>query len=765
MRRTLLCCVVAFLLLGCEDGGAMGGGGGGRGGRTGDAGVVTDAGDPLPPPVLSGVSASEGPWGQQIVLTGENLRVPSVVHLAGGPDRGVPLQLTDAGTLTFRYPFPAAGAMSFEMNGETFGTATYQPDLLAATLAPEGPFVARAFRGARPFRSDSIALWFLEAGKVGIAIKSSGGNLEERLLAAPLPIANVTFESTTSEGLFGAAIGERPEGGFEIFTANDSALTSTGLVLPDLRTDLLAAGVDSVGPYVWLFFDGGFNRYRAPLFGGGAWTRDRGPLDPPEGMGEVATVAAQGDALGVSWSEHFSECFFLVCEDGYRMKVAITDIIGNGYTVSTVARAGGKTPDLFRIRANPADQWLAEMCVEVPPRWIIVLVFPFYIPGHYTCARAWRDGEGNWRSLPGVAAAGLTETGAVTALEDELEISTGRWAPLPDGGVVEEERRYLLWPAENVVAAEASRDGVLHVAVTSEQGLLFPYGGCPAQPCGAGRRCVDGACECDPDQCEGCCLDGICRPGGEQKACGSPGEVCSDCREDSADTCGPDGCQCGDGPSCSPGSRCSAGTCVCDTFSCPDGCCAEGVCRVAEVAACGTDGEACGACDALSADNCGDGACRCGNNKACAAGRQCVAGVCECNSTSCPDGCCRGGFCEAGQATEACGSGGALCQDCGFRGEACGAGGCVCGSGPACGDGQRCSGGTCICDATSCPGGCCASGACQAPSLTQCGTGGEACLTCNPTRANACNASGDCACGNGPACPNGLTCQNGLCLL
>lgn len=51
-----------------------------------------------------------------------------------------------------------------------------------------------------------------------------------------------------------------------------------------------------------------------------------------------------------------------------------------------------------------------------------------------------------------------------------------------------------------------------------------------------------------------------------------------------------------------------------------------------------------------------------------------------------------------------------------------------------------------------CPEGCCMSGICTAPTFSTCGTGGVACVTCDPHLANMCDARGVCTCGVNAAC-------------
>jgi hypothetical protein len=103
---------------------------------------------------------------------------------------------------------------------------------------------------------------------------------------------------------------------------------------------------------------------------------------------------------------------------------------------------------------------------------------------------------------------------------------------------------------------------------------------------------------------------------------------------------------------------------VCNMRSCPTGCCAGGVCTAPSLAACGTLGGTCLACNPMAADNCSAvGRCQCGLTAPCASGSRCGNGACVCDATSCP-GCCDGDVCRAGTAKGKCGSGGVACASC-----------------------------------------------------------------------------------------------------
>ena len=235
-------------------------------------------------------------------------------------------------------------------------------------------------------------------------------------------------------------------------------------------------------------------------------------------------------------------------------------------------------------------------------------------------------------------------------------------------------------------------------------GQVITCGGCPTgQSCGGGGTNT--------------CGSGACTPSCAGKVCGDN-----------------DGCSsvCVTG-ACGSGLRCIAGTCACDTTSCP-GCCDGNACKPGgDDTACGKGGTTCTVCKAGT--SCGTGDCgTCGGSgQPCCAGNQCASpgtcggggqvGVCGCTPS------CAGKTCGA---SDGCGG-------------TCNAGSCA--------FGLHCSGGTCACDGTSCSG-CCQAGQCIGGTQTSgCGKGGVGCAVCPaPT------SGGTAAC-DGTSC--GVSCNSG----
>ncbi len=250
--------------------------------------------------------------------------------------------------------------------------------------------------------------------------------------------------------------------------------------------------------------------------------------------------------------------------------------------------------------------------------------------------------------------------------------------------------------------------------------------------------------------CAGCCdANDTCTPPSADR-CGANGSACVSCAP-RGDTCKAGVCACGEGGACAQGQHCLGGACVCDSASCPSGCCdAAGTCRDgATPEACGAGGQGCEACPKVPAR----------------AGPLCVGGVCVGCRESCRDGCCSGATCRRPSA-QSCGIGGVACQSCvSALADRCDAGGqCRCGELPPCAEGQHCAGGACVCDAESCAGGCCSmreGGVCFAGTgASACGSGGNLCLACP---VNCDPATRSCR-GCGPAnCSGGNCCDGDSC--
>lgn len=130
-------------------------------------------------------------------------------------------------------------------------------------------------------------------------------------------------------------------------------------------------------------------------------------------------------------------------------------------------------------------------------------------------------------------------------------------------------------------------------------------------PCGTGETCQSGVCSCGGNSsCAGCCSKG-------------------DCVASSNTTCGVGGVDC---VHCGAKQNCnSQGKCVCDSNSCPSGCCSEdNQCQTPSATACGTGGEPCVKCSLANATaSCSGGEC---------AVASCSSGYGDCNGDG-SDGC------------------------------------------------------------------------------------------------------------------------------
>jgi hypothetical protein len=271
-------------------------------------------------------------------------------------------------------------------------------------------------------------------------------------------------------------------------------------------------------------------------------------------------------------------------------------------------------------------------------------------------------------------------------------------------------------------------------------------------PCGDGSR-KDNICTKDSDCCTGICniqtgqtnkdRKGRCRCVKRGKACTADKNCCG------GRTCQQGVCA-GSNPGPGPGPD---PTPTCDAATCPDGCCALGLCvpyTGQTSAGCGTGGAACsactngdtcvsGVCTPCSSTTCPNGCCdstgcvlhenqsdsNCGTSGAtcvgCINGDVCIVGVCTpCGPSTCPSGCCNGNTCidTGSQSDQTCGTNGAACDPC---------------SG-----GDTCFEGTCTpCGPSTCPAGCCDafSSTCFPYNLMDefaCGTNGAQCASCDP---------------------------------
>jgi len=155
----------------------------------------------------------------------------------------------------------------------------------------------------------------------------------------------------------------------------------------------------------------------------------------------------------------------------------------------------------------------------------------------------------------------------------------------------------------------------------------------PNQVCDMLGNCVAGSV-CNPASCGGCCVGDICAVGTQQNACGSGGDLCQNCANQS------------------PPRVCQSGSCqlpACGPATCPNGCCAGNTCVV------GTQDNACGPTGGGACNDCT------ASNQVCQ-GRQCAD---KCGPGNCA-GCCRpSNTCDPlGIDNNSCGQGGVACANC-----------------------------------------------------------------------------------------------------
>src|SRR5207249_4948811 len=122
--------------------------------------------------------------------------------------------------------------------------------------------------------------------------------------------------------------------------------------------------------------------------------------------------------------------------------------------------------------------------------------------------------------------------------------------------------------------------------------------------CGSGQACIGGMCRCTATTCPtGCCQGDTCVPYSSQSdlSCGTSGAMCGACPNLNP-SCVTGACHCGASSTCVAGQICF-GACVCNSISCPSGCCAGNVCVLygsQTGGQCGAGGAACGGCPAAN---------------------------------------------------------------------------------------------------------------------------------------------------------------------
>lgn len=183
--------------------------------------------------------------------------------------------------------------------------------------------------------------------------------------------------------------------------------------------------------------------------------------------------------------------------------------------------------------------------------------------------------------------------------------------------------------------------------------------GCPGSNKGTGS-CVPrlgggGACnaqrQCDPSNCNGCCLGDECVIGVTDPQCGSGGAACGACAK---------------GQTCVADALAVGGVCRFPPFCSYQNC---STCCVGDQCMPGNTSTECGKY-AQSCESCNPGGWVCVDN-------QCAP---PCAANNCA-GCCDGNVCAVGTQAIACGTGGIACVDCKVNRETCTAGACQPGPG------------------------------------------------------------------------------------
>jgi hypothetical protein len=170
-----------------------------------------------------------------------------------------------------------------------------------------------------------------------------------------------------------------------------------------------------------------------------------------------------------------------------------------------------------------------------------------------------------------------------------------------------------------------------------------------SETCSIGAGICQGGGSCGPGSCGGCCQGTTCLGGSIDNACGSGGNPCIDCTQNSQ--------------TCDTGSGTCQGVGTCGPGSC-NGCCQGSTCiQSLTDSACGSGGNACVDCTQ--------------NSQTCDTGSGTCQGGGSCGPGSC-NGCCQGNTCILNLIDSACGSGGNACVDCTQYGQTCNTGSGTC---------------------------------------------------------------------------------------
>lgn len=288
---------------GSASGSAGHGGGGGDSAMGGSAG--SDEAEPEPPKVED-MSPEVGAYGTRVTVLGSWLgsssRVGSMLVLAAdGGDlvlepNSEAVESWSEERIVFRYPFPAAGAVSLETAEGNTEVGDFAPTWRILRKVENAP--AASVVSSISTQAGSISMLLEGTPPSLLEISASGVSTHDVTLNGGVA-ATIRLYSSEAGALEGVGISNQATPELVHFGNDAGALvgTSTGIPL-DATNYVLSGGTD--GAAVWMLQSSGWMRARPTSSG---WAVDKGPItDPQAGLPDHAVGTSSDGSLYVAWS-------------------------------------------------------------------------------------------------------------------------------------------------------------------------------------------------------------------------------------------------------------------------------------------------------------------------------------------------------------------------------------------------------------------------------------------------------------------------------
>ncbi|RYZ05721.1 MAG: hypothetical protein EOO73_18640 [Myxococcales bacterium] len=483
MRRIVLAAVTLSLALGCElddndweldqssgaataRGGRPAGAGGsgvGEAARAGSGGTKNAGGSGMagaspsyPAPKITSMEPTTGAYGTLVTIRGEGLGNPELdgFVLALGNRGEVALTPTDEEAvvswtdeeITFRFPFPAEGAVALEAPQSAEVAGEFQPTWHIAQELPQAP-AASVLASISP-TPDHIALLFdtrppslLDIGPEGVT--------EQAVTADDVEPESLRLYLNAQKKIEGVGVSTGAAPVIVHLQNVDDDLVATPTALELGATEYGVAG-GSEGAAVWMHRDAGWFRARPS---GATWTQDKGPIaEAHAGEPDRVSGATSDGSLFVAWSVTTGD--FLDDMEAARMaKVAPTGTKFEG------SLAAGPSVDDYVTQltlTSRGDGLVVKTCGSD--------VDPFGLSGtSYYCFASLHTPSG-----ASIMRVPLSETSAAYALTRERAVaaycsSDQTWMIQTDADVAASPEvpagEAVLFPCPQAVALEVSGEG------------------------------------------------------------------------------------------------------------------------------------------------------------------------------------------------------------------------------------------------------------------------------------------------------------------